>query len=210
MLSSKDSAKHVTVCRRVAAAGITAVRFDFAGRGSSDGDPELFTVSREVEDLGDVIAWMTASGTRRLALVGSSLGGAVSLLVAARGEPVVGLATIASPATLPDRARASWGGGGREVGDRVEVAPGVLISAQLFRDAAHHDLLAAAARVRVPWLVVHGAEDEVVPFADGERLAAAAPAARLLPVAGADHRFEAGEHRERLIAAVVDHVTGCF
>jgi uncharacterized protein len=55
------------------------------------------------------------------------------------------------------------------------------------------DILRAAARVAVPWLLVHGTHDESVPFAEAERLKAVAtgPNFRLLPVAGGGHTFGA-------------------
>jgi pimeloyl-ACP methyl ester carboxylesterase len=52
------------------------------------------------------------------------------------------------------------------------------------------DVLAAASRVGVPWLIAHGAADESVPCAEAERLAASASGrARLLEVEGAGHTF---------------------
>ena len=56
------------------------------------------------------------------------------------------------------------------------------------------DILGAAARVTVPWLIVHGAEDETVSHQEAEALRAASPlaATRLLSVEGAGHTFGAG------------------
>jgi 2-hydroxy-6-oxonona-2,4-dienedioate hydrolase len=42
-------------------------------------------------------------------------------------------------------------------------------------------------RLRVPTLIVHGTADRAVPFANAARAAQRIPAARLVPVAGADH-----------------------
>ena len=54
------------------------------------------------------------------------------------------------------------------------------------------DIEAAAGRVAVPWLIVHGTVDEAVALREGERLAAAAPpGARFLPIEGAGHTFGA-------------------
>ena len=43
------------------------------------------------------------------------------------------------------------------------------------RNAEALDIEAAAARIAVPWLIVHGSDDEAVALLEGERLAAAAP-----------------------------------
>ncbi len=54
------------------------------------------------------------------------------------------------------------------------------------------DPLAAAARRRAPWLIVHGDHDETVPVDEGEALAAtAAPPVEILRIAGGDHAFGA-------------------
>jgi fermentation-respiration switch protein FrsA (DUF1100 family) len=49
------------------------------------------------------------------------------------------------------------------------------------------DSLAKAARVTAPALILHGTDDEVVPYAMGQRLAAALPHARLVTIAGGHH-----------------------
>jgi uncharacterized protein len=55
---------------------------------------------------------------------------------------------------------------------------------------ADHDILAAEAALRAPWLIVHGAEDETVPAEEGRRLAGQAGGEReLLVIPGASHTF---------------------
>jgi pimeloyl-ACP methyl ester carboxylesterase len=74
--------------------------------------------------------------------------------------------------------------------------------AQRFLDDAHTigDVLEAAARVRVPWLLVHGDADELVPLQDARDALAVASDARLVTLAGVDHRF--GGHEAEMAAAV--------
>jgi pimeloyl-ACP methyl ester carboxylesterase len=61
------------------------------------------------------------------------------------------------------------------------------------RNASELDIAAAAGRVALPWLVIHGMEDESVGFAEAETLKAASPRpdTRLLPIKGAGHTFGA-------------------
>ena len=47
----------------------------------------------------------------------------------------------------------------------------------------------AAARVRVPWLIAHGAADESVPLEDARTLHAGNAAAELLLLEGTGHTF---------------------
>lgn len=210
MLSSKESAKHVKLCERCARAGLTALRFDFRGRGASAGDPELLTVSNEIADMLRVIEMLHERGLVRLAFIGSSLGGTVALLTAARSEPVA-LVTMASPAHLATEPRPEWRLTKHQPGgDRVRMAPGVLLSMEIFRDAHRHDPSAAARGIRCPWRILHGAADEVVPVTEARQLAAANATAELLIHPDADHRFSTDAWRAWLVEHASEHVIRCL
>ena len=49
------------------------------------------------------------------------------------------------------------------------------------------DTQSKAAAIGLPVLIVHGTEDEVVPFAMGEKLARSFPRAQLVPIPGGQH-----------------------
>ena len=203
MLSSKDSDKHRSICEAVATGGATALRFDFRGRGESDGDPADLTVSNEVEDLLASIAFLRKRDLSRIAVVGSSLGGTVALLAGAVNRDLAGLVTIAAPALLPDRPRQAWGGSGTvAVGDLVEVAPDQFIHRGFFTDAEHHDPISAARSIGCPWLIIHGTADEVVSAQDAGLLADASPASGLKIHPTAGHRFDQPGEREWLVETV--------
>jgi pimeloyl-[acyl-carrier protein] methyl ester esterase len=76
-----------------------------------------------------------------------------------------------------------------EVEGRIEEAMAQGTAALLagLDDLARLDLRAALDRVRVPCLVIHGREDRVIPWAAGERTAAAIPGARLEVIDGIGH-----------------------
>jgi pimeloyl-ACP methyl ester carboxylesterase len=59
--------------------------------------------------------------------------------------------------------------------------------------AAGHDTAARLAEITVPTLIVHGAEDRMVPPANGRALAAAIPGARLLELEHAAHLYTTDE-----------------
>jgi len=207
MLSSKESPKHHAICEAAARAGHMALRFDFRGRGASSGDPEDLTVSNEITDLAAVVEWLRRRGSRRIILVGSSLGGSVALLGAAGDPAFAALVTVAAPAHLPTAARATWAGACSVTADgRTEVAPGVFVRNRFFDDAERHDPVGAAARIHCPWLVIHGAADPVVPATDAKDFATAQPSARLAIHPTAEHRFEP-PHRDWLVQRVVSFLT---
>jgi pimeloyl-ACP methyl ester carboxylesterase/DNA-binding CsgD family transcriptional regulator len=55
------------------------------------------------------------------------------------------------------------------------------------------DVTALAAQVQAPTIVFHARDDEMIPFADGRRLAAAVPNARFVPLEGRNHVFLTAE-----------------
>jgi 3-oxoadipate enol-lactonase len=59
--------------------------------------------------------------------------------------------------------------------------------------AAGHDMSARLSEIRAPTLVVHGEQDRMVPVANGERLAARIPGARLKTYPGAGHLYTTDE-----------------
>lgn len=77
--------------------GYAALTFDFRGYGISPGSQDFAKLD---EDLATVISYMRAvpeGAGRRIFLVGASMGGTTSLVVAA-GENVAGVVAISSPA----------------------------------------------------------------------------------------------------------------
>jgi pimeloyl-ACP methyl ester carboxylesterase len=199
LLSSKDSNKHRTVCERLSKAGIAALRFDFAGRGESEGSLGELSVSGQLEDLRAAIAVAREQQLDTVSLIGSSLGGADSVLVAAEDDRIARLVTVAAPARLPATPRPAWNA--LEDPERGEsVGPG------FFEDAARHDVPAAATRIRCPWLVLHGAADEVVPSEDARLLSSASSNAVLAIHPQADHRFSDAAHLSWLLDRITEFV----
>ncbi len=202
MLSSRGSPKHRAVCERAAAAGALALRFDFAGRGDSDGTPDDLTISGEIEDLMGAASFVRGGADDRVVVVGSSMGAAVAVLAAAR-LGLAGLVTVACPVELPTAPRDAWGGPPVAVdGGRVRLPDGALVPRGLFEDAGRHDVVAAARRITCPWLVLHGANDPVVPASAAAVLSRAGHRTRSVVHPAAGHRFAASSERSWLVGAI--------
>jgi acetyl esterase/lipase len=122
----------------------------------------------------------------RLVLVGHSAGGHLALLAAARARlSVVAIAAVSDPATWDNDAVAAFFGGVRPPREASPLA-------QL--------------PLGLPHVLVHGTEDDVVPFDQSTRYAQAAEGeAQLLPLEGAGH-FEPidpfSPESEAVVAAV--------
>jgi pimeloyl-ACP methyl ester carboxylesterase len=208
----KDWGMFPPLAERLARAGFTAVTLNLSGSGVDDaGDfslPERFahdTFTAGLTDLGRVadalaLGALGVSPPSSLGLVGHSRGGGIAVLYAARDPRVRALVTWSAISTVdrwPAPERAEWRAAGvKEIrnartGQVLPLYPDVLDDIECHR--ATLDIAAAASRIRVPWLIVHGAVDESVPLAEAERLAAVAPAGstRFLPIENGGHTFGA-------------------
>jgi len=192
---------------RLARAGFLAVSFNFSGSGVSGGDefdePERWyrqKPSADLEDLRTVVDYLAANGSQWIALLGHSRGGGIAVLHAAADPRVRALATWAAISTVERWSapqRSAWRAAGvhQVLNSRTgQVLPQYTdVLDDIERNGEALDIESAAGRIAVPWLIVHGRQDEAVPVLEGERLAEAAPRAtsRFLPVDGAGHTFGA-------------------
>lgn len=174
----------------LADAGIASVLISFAGNGNSEGRFEDVTPTREAADLGSVLDALQAWGVRRLAYAGHSMGGAVGVLRASmdpRIEVLVSLAGMFHVQAFMERTFGHLVPGEGLMLDK----PGCVWNETLPADAARlGSLTSQAAAVRVPWLLVHGDADELVPLQDSlDARAAAGGRPALVTLPGVDHRF---------------------
>lgn len=204
----KDWGFFPKLAERLAVAGFTAISFNFSGSGVGDGDSfsELDRwghqrPTTDLEDLRIVADYAASQGAPRVGLVGHSRGGGLAILHAARDRRIrclVAWAPIASFGRWPEEDIRRW----REEGklDVVNSRTGQVLP--IYLDAledyeAHHadtlDIVAAAGRIEVRWLIVHGTADESVSCEEGKRLhrAARPGVAELELVEGAGHTFGA-------------------
>jgi dienelactone hydrolase len=206
----KDWGMFPPLADRLARAGFSAVSLNVSGSGVDDGGtfsfPERFghnTFSAEVGDLGVVVDALAAGSLgvpppTGIGVLGHSRGGGVAILRAAADARLGALVTWASIATVrrwDAAAIAAWRARGRQdvvnarTGEVLPLYPDVLDDIEAHGPAL--DIGAAATRVAVPWLLVHGTADEAVSVEEAERLAALQPRLQLECIEGAGHTFGA-------------------
>ena len=208
----KDWGLWPPLAERLARAGLSAVTLNFSGSGVDDtGEfvfPERFghnTFSAELQDLRRVMDALVGgelgvAPPSSVGLLGHSRGGGISVLHAAADGRVRALVTWEAISTvqrwLPAE-RAAWRAAGVNQVKNARTGQILPQYVDLLDDVESNvaalDIEAAAGRVAIPWLIVHGSEDEAVSLLEGERLARAAPQAttRFIPVEGAGHTFGA-------------------
>lgn len=82
--SSKDSDTYTTLAEELEKHGLTSFRFDFFAHGESEGEFEDITVSEATDDILQAIAFLKTLGYRHIGLMGSSFGGAASIMAASK------------------------------------------------------------------------------------------------------------------------------
>ena len=202
----KDWGFFPKLAERLATAGFTAVSFNLSGSGVSGGDtfdePERWAQQRptaDLADLGTVVDWVVGEGAPWVGLLGHSRGGGLAVLQAARDGRIRSLVSWAAIDDFLrwDRAEiARWRREGRldvvntRTGQVLPILLGALDDIEANREGPL-DIAAAAARLGVPWLIVHGTGDESVPCEAARVLAhsSASPRTELLLLDGAGHTF---------------------
>jgi uncharacterized protein len=185
----KDRPWLVTLADALADAGLPSLRVSFAGNGASEGRFQEAVPSKEVGDLGCVLDALERWGVESIGYAGHSMGGAVGVLRAASDPRIACLVSLAGMVHVDaffQRHFAHLPPGAPMLGK-----PECPWSPALADDAARiGSVTEQAAAIHVPWLLVHGDADELVPYQDARDAAAAAGGRpELVTLPGVDHRF---------------------
>ena len=189
LLSSKNSEKYIVLGERLAWQGMAMLRFDFRGSGESEGRIEDDTVSRRISDLGSALSFIrTRLGPKiRLGLLGSSLGGYVTLIRASMEKEIRAVVVWATPFHL-DGLKSNKGAEGYSL-------PGEAF----FKDLPKHRLLPLLPKVS-NGIVIHGEKDELVPVHQAwEIFHGLRDPKEIHTIEGADHRLTEATHRQRAV-----------
>ena len=182
-------------------------RFNMSRSGIGE-DPETFerldlfaddTYSIQLADLRTAVAFAQTQVTSRPTfLLGHSRGGGVAILGAAdvpmlRG--VVVWSSIARTDRWDDETKRQWHASGsldvmnQRTKQIMRMSPSILDDYEQNRERL--DILAAASRLRVPLLAVHGGNDESVPVEEGRLVAARGSETSLVVIQRASHTYNA-------------------
>jgi len=191
--------------------GRSYLRFDYLGHGQSSGRFEDGTIGRWLDD---ALAVIDSETTGRLVLVGSSMGGWLSLLVALkRTERLAGLVLIAAAPDFTERMLLKGlSAEDREILQRegrlerpsqYSPEPSVF-TWQLIEEGRNHLVLDKRLALPCPVRLLHGQSDPDVPWEYSLQIARhlEAPDVVTTFVKGGDHRLSTPADIARLIATV--------
>ena len=204
------------LARLLADRGLVAVRFNFSGCGMRPGDervtdPEAFARATHSKDLDELETMIDALGVtlapdridrESIGLFGHSRGGGTAILAAGcsqtrnRLRSLVTWSAVSTFDRLSSEEKGLWRSSGglcianSRTGQEIQLQ--TVVIDDLEHNANRLDILAAAEHCEVPWLIVHGRNDETVPVTEASKLAdAAGETAHLQLIDGGSHTFGA-------------------
>lgn len=195
--------------------GRAFLRFDYLGHGQSSGAFRSGTITRWRADALAVIASLTEGP---LVLVGSSMGGWISCLVAAEIPDRLHAMVLIAPAAdftealmkpgLPPEAHEAIARDGEWIRPSLYDPTGYPITRGLLEDGARWTILGGPVPVDVPVRILQGREDPDVPWTHALELANAIRSDDVVftLIKDGDHRLSRDQDIARLVAAVAEVV----
>jgi dipeptidyl aminopeptidase/acylaminoacyl peptidase len=195
--TDKNRKKGNVLARKLPARGIALFRFDFSGSGESDGEIGDITASRLLDDLRaayNIVINQPGIDQAKVAFVGSSFGGLVSLLGMTEGPNILPTKTsvFISPATDYKE-------------NHRKPSAADYRSNEFYIDIWKRDVFGLARNIRQPCLVIHGSIDDVCFLSGSEKLVGSLPmGSRLEVIRGEGHLYENEDNFNRMMTLTVD------
>ena len=219
-LSQKNSSTNKALTAALVPQGIATFRFDFLGHGESREPFPRITVTMSVAQTLAALETVAQRGYRRIGLVGSSFGGLIAILAAAKWmeEGRTGLTCLALKCPVADFSemlREEFGEAGMAEWSATGTIPNVVggvgrirLPYSFYDDCLQHIGFDHAKAVTIPTLIVHGDADEVVPVEQSRRLAAGLGGPHsLVVIPGADHHFSNPLHFREMSTRIAEWLT---
>ncbi len=205
---NKDRPWAVGLAEALEEAGINALRFSFAGNGESEGKFEDCTITKEVKDLNKMVSVADDEGFNTIVYVGHSMGAAAGVIAASRNERINMLVSLGGMVHTAKFCETEFGDQTPDKGFMWDEKDCPL--SQTYVDDMNKigNVLGKTEKIEVPWLIVHGDADDVVPVEESREIYAAAYEPKeLVEIPGADHVFS-GDGLQKMLDVVVPWIKG--
>lgn len=196
-LSNKHSNTNRRLTELLLPQGISTFCFDWFGMGESEGAFADITLERCCDQLEGALTFVCRQGYSRIGLIGSSFGGLISILVANRHAHLLALGLKCPVPDFAEMLRLEFGDAAidrwKETGEIPNMTQGdnpISLRYDFYENCLQFNAYDKAAMIKTPTRIVHGVQDEVVPFSQIQRLAHSLGIKKELHlIEGANHQF---------------------
>ena len=196
--SDQNGTKVAEILKHCQSKDYNFLSFDNLGHGESDGEYQQQTLSTWRNAALELINHLQLDN---IILIGSSKGGWLALIIALQKIlPIKGVITLAA---APDFTKKFIDKSLDNPSSEITANP-PLINKPLIKDSPQYFLLAQKLELNMPLTIIHGLQDDVVPYQTAEKLFAASINAQpnLILLAASDHRLSSKTDLERIKAEI--------
>ena len=195
---NKDTPLILELSNKVSSEGMSVLRFSFSGNGNSQGKYTESTISKGIIDLQAVITRVCEQGGRPIYL-GHGSGATVGTLVGAKDTRIQLLVSLAGLAETKEFCM--------NIPNPESVDDNSQLSENLKEDLKKiKSVYSLSASIMIPWLLIHGSEDKIVPVTDSSSLIPNFEETRdLVELPNADHFFS-GESVAQVSGIIIDWI----
>jgi len=170
-LSNKNSTTNQRLTELLLPQGISTLRFDWEGMGESGGTFKTITLSACLAQLCHLINRYASEGFQHIGLIGSSFGGLVCILAAARYPHLQVLGLKCPVPDFPEMLNHEFGKEAMRTWESSGTIPNLLggtdplpLHFSFYEDCCRFNAYEQAQSIRIPTCIVHGTKDELVPI----------------------------------------------
>jgi len=182
-------------------------RFDFSGRGESEGDYSETSLTKQKSDLLKIVEFVKSQkkvDVSRIGILAQSFGTAVTVALKPKVKTVILMGSVAHPQLVLGEPF-KWeildkNGTSKKVKSNGEI---IFIKSQFWKDMDNYDLLKSISKINCPILFIHGSLDDRMPLSEMESYFKNAnePKEKII-IEGADHGLR--PHRTKMYKIAVD------
>jgi esterase/lipase len=190
---------------------ISTIRIDLFGHGNSEGEIEDLTITKGVDSIESCITFLGSRGFTNISLLGESLGGMCSTVVASR---LKGLSALCLKSPVSDYVAVehlrktaqdfeSW----KEEGFFAytnSFGTAIKIKYDFYEDVQKYNGILLAKHISIPTLVIHGKKDSVVPLQQSKDLVSNLHKGSLKIFEEVGHKFYLGKDFDEMIISITD------
>jgi len=193
------------IAEHLAENGILVYRFDFSGRGESEGDYSKTSLSKLKSDQNKILEFVRSQekvDSNNIGILGQSFGTSTTVTLEPQVKAIVLMGSVAHPKELLGKI---LGEGYNPEGLSIRKKPNgttIEVDSQFWKDFKNHDLLKSMSQIECPVLFIHGSDDEKVPVSEMEDYIKVTKNSKKLVLEGALHSLK--PKRDEMYKAVVD------